>query len=116
MSIEALLCRWGRWALRQDDHGLGYPRHVSYCRDAAASFAFVDAVLLESITDQDSALVDKAISTLPPTLQALAIARYQHNLSLRRIARDAGWSHQTTRNRLDQIRLLVQTTLDKGVY
>jgi len=93
-GIKVLLSRWGRWAIKRDSRGLGYPSTSPMFRDAPKGDGFGDALPI-GIAETDILAVDAAVMRLPEGLRLVVIYIYQRCYSLRDAARRLGFSHQS---------------------
>lgn len=74
--VDALLARWGRWAIRCESGALGF---ASSCALAGGGDgdAF-DSAIPRGVIDQDMEAVDGAVRGLPVVLRAVVMQVYQH--------------------------------------
>lgn len=103
--IDALLARWGRWAIRRDSGALGF---ASSCilSGAGDGDAF-DSAIPRGVLDDDMEAIDGAVRRLPSVLRLVVIQVYQHGagrsdrrnaetlgIDLRTLARYLGTAHR----------------------
>lgn len=73
--VDALLCRWGRWALRCDGGALGFAScSIMACSGDGGGF---DTTPPRGVMDDDMEAVDGAVSQLPWILRVTVMQVYQ---------------------------------------
>lgn len=92
--VDALLCRWGRWALRCESAALGFASCsiLSGCGDGDG----FDTAIPLGVMDDDMEAVDGSVRKLPKGLRVVVVEVYQFSQgkSDRRIAECLGYSRQ----------------------
>lgn len=94
-SVDALLSRWGRWALRCESNALGFASS-SILAGGCDGDAF-DSAVPRGVADGDMEAVDGAVKRLPSVLRMAVIEVYQHGSgqSVRKVAVRMGVANHT---------------------
>lgn len=92
--VDALLNRWGRWALRCQSGALGYAT-CSILTCAADGDVF-DTAIPRGVVDTDMEAIDCAVRKLPKMLRLVIVEVYEfgQGKSERKLAADLGMSRQ----------------------
>lgn len=79
--VNALLSRWGHWAIRCESGALGFASScILACSGDGDAF---DAAIPRGVIDEDMEAVDGAVRRLPGVMRVVVVQVYQHG---------AGWS------------------------
>lgn len=101
--INAQLSVWGKWAVRQNSKGLGYPSISPMFKDVKHGGTFGSQLpphvcVLEYVRD-----TDLAVQRLPATDRALCVEFYQVGGSAVSVAQRLGIARQRLYERLDAV-------------
>lgn len=93
-AIDALLSRWGRWALRCESGALGFSSSCSL--SGGSDGDGYDTAVPLGVLDDDMEAVDGAVRKLPKGLRLVVVEVYQfgQGKSDRKIADSLGYSRQ----------------------
>ena len=98
--VDALLSRWGRWALRCESGALGFASSCSLGGgDLHENVDGHHSAEPRGLTDDDMEAVDGSVRKLPPILMVTILEVYQHGQgkSDRQLAEALGISRDTMR-------------------
>lgn len=112
--INGLLAAWGRWAVRGNDGGTGYPSCSPMFRDAPAGMGAGPGLPLGVGTGSaECEITDQAVQRLAdPADKTLLMLVYQKRERTVDIAKIIGCARETVSRRLDRVQARVQTHLE----
>ena len=102
-SVEILLAAWGRWAIRVETKGIGYPSISPMFREARFGKGFGSAPPV-GLNDADLRAVDVAVQRLPVILRATLNEFYKCQCSKRELAARLGCSPPSASQYLNEAR------------
>lgn len=73
LSVDILMCRWGRWCANGRCSGLGYPGSAAFTRDMSLFDSFGSRV---PDIDLDVLQVDQAVHRMPSEYSQLCVEYY----------------------------------------
>ena len=85
--IDALLCRWGRWAVAHARREVGYPTVSPMFKDMGSG---AYGCGIPAGVDDQMAAVDCAVSSLPSVHRSVVVTHYQFSVSKRETAVKCG--------------------------
>ena len=110
-SVEILLAAWGRWAIRVETKGIGYPSISPMFREARFGKGFGSAPPV-GLNDSDLRAVDAAVQRLPVILRATLNEFYKSQCSVRDLAKRLGCGHKAAGQYLNEARRRLAKALE----
>lgn len=112
--LHVLLCRWGRWSIRNASGGLGYAK-MSIIAGAHEGDGTHDPAPPPDVTNEDFEAISDAIRTLPTELVGAIVQLYVHGSgkAFYRIARDSGIHRDTLQRMILRSHRLLEPLLVK---
>ncbi len=98
-NIDYLLRIWGRWSVRLDLGGVGFPGRSSMFNLTPPVRAW-QSVPLQGPNTQDLELIGRSVERLPPELKIVCVLIYREEKSLRDVGRVVGINLSAAHTRL----------------
>lgn len=114
--VDVLLCRWGRWSVKQASRDVGYPSTSPMFKDATPGRGFGSEIPHGvGMGAMDMHAVDRAVQQLPIIPRCVVVRHYQHEgCSYRATAAACGVSHKSVTQYLNQAHLMISDLLENS--